>query len=185
MDNMKARGFVEATFPLFVLADADANVALDDAARRLVAGATEVASTLASAVREALNLDAFDVSRLGTVREALYAATRASFFEALLVLADLLEKDPESPDALASSARTLLKESLGPTALAMFDAEAPLDPSLGREKDIRRVIEARLWLWLALEGRGKRGQALYHALGLVPPEARASKMKEKVRGGKR
>jgi CRISPR system Cascade subunit CasA len=185
MDNMKARGFVEATFPLFVLADADANVALDDAARRLVAGATEVAFVLASAVREALNLDASDVSRLGALREALYAETRASFFEALSVLADVLGKDSESPDALASSARTLLKKSLGPIALAMFDTEAPLDPSLGREKDVQRVIKARLWLWFALEGRGKRGQKLYQALGLAPPETKTSKMKGKGRGGKR
>jgi CRISPR system Cascade subunit CasA len=184
MDNMKARGFVEATFPLFVLADADANVALDTTARRLVAGATEVASALAYAVREALNLDASGVSRLGALREALYAETRASFFETLSVLADRFERDPESPDALASSARTLLTESLGPTALEMFDAEAPLDPSLGREKDIRRVIEARLWLWLALQGRGKRGQVLYQALGLAPPEPKTSKMKGKGRGGK-
>jgi len=167
-----------------VLSSPEANAALDDAARRLVAGATEIASALTYAVRKALNIDSADASILGGLREAFYAETRESFFEALSDLVGLLEEDPEAPEALSSTARGLLDKSLGPTALRMFDAESPLDPTLGRETDIQRVVEARFWLWLTLEGRGKGGQTLFERLALAAPEPKGSKTKGKGRAAK-
>lgn len=184
MDNMKARGFVEATFPLFALTDERANRVLDEAARSLVAGASEVASALAGAVKDALALDKSDASRLGALREALFASTREGFFAAVERLATVIEADLENPGALKEAAEPFLTGALRPVALALFDAEAPVDPLVGREADVRRVVKARFFLWMALNGRGKRGEAIYGPLGLAAPPPKMSKPKGKSRGGK-
>ena len=54
MDNMKARGFVEAEMPLFIMDDAQALKTLLDHSARLAQAATQVARLLANAVRTAL-----------------------------------------------------------------------------------------------------------------------------------
>ena len=180
MKDATARGFVESVYPLFALSSPEANAALDDAARRLAAGAAEIAYALTYAVREALNLKSGKAIRLGSLRESFFADTGEDFFAAVSSLAGLLEIDPESSEALSSTGRAFLDGSLGPTAFRLFDSEAPLD-LLGSETGAQRVIKARRDLQFTLTGWGKRGSTVFERLGLPLPESKASKAKARAK----
>ncbi len=173
MDNMKARGFVEATFPLFSLPDGHAAQRLDAVARALVDAAADVASLTARAVGAALQVDGLDNSRLSAVREAFFAETQAAFFTALNQLAGRLADAPEAGEVLATVGHPFLNETLRPTAFAAFDREAPMVAPGAREAE--RIIRARFSLAMALRGFGKSGQALFAHLALPLPETKAAR----------
>ena len=89
MDNMKARGFVEAEMPLPpTLDDEQAASALDRCIRAAVAGANAAADLLRTAVRNALfspsaTVDTVGASPLTAVRERFWRETEADFYNLL------------------------------------------------------------------------------------------------------
>ena len=167
MDNMKARAFVESEMPLPGSADPDDQEQLDALARALVESAEAAASLLRSAVRAALFSPGATVKAdsevLSTVRERLWDATEARFFNALETAArrpaDDGEPEPE---------RRAWLDLLRLTALALFDEAAPLAPEAGSAAP--RIARARRFLRIALRGYGRDGTALFKALGLPLPE---------------
>jgi len=162
MDNMKARGFVEHEMPL-VAGDRDA---IDPFAAQLVGAATQVASLLRGAVRDALfsagaTVKA-DADALSAVREWLWATTEQPFFVALEAIA-------QAPDRALPLKQDWVVRLRG-TALALFDEAAPLSPEAG-ESVARRLATARRRLLFALLGYGAAGVALFKTLGLAAPVA--------------
>lgn len=176
MDNMKARGFVEAEMPLFIMDDAQALKTLLDHSARLAQAATQVARLLANAVRTALADRAdTDAAFLDAVRARFFEATTTPFWQALQVARDRLEGGQDL-DAEGDGKAWL--DALRREALTLFDEAAPLDPldprSAGRLKDGAwhppPVVEARRWLGVNLAGHGSEGQKLWLVLQLEKPQ---------------
>jgi CRISPR system Cascade subunit CasA len=181
MDNMKARGFVEATFPLFALVSNNdtsskmANERLDASARKWVEAANEVASLTIGAAKHALAADSSDSSQLGSIREDYFARTQTLFFQLLRAVGDALTRDPEDAETGGKNTEAFFAQALRPAALVMFDQHVPLLRPSAREAE--RIVAARLSLISALGGYGKRGQALYEKLGLAPSAAKSAGQK--------
>ena len=180
MDNMKARGFCEAVFPVFGLQNGAAT-RLEASARGLVGGATNVLFALKSALRQALNIENADATQVSNLSRAFYDQTEAAFFNGVRLYAQAYEKDDQDDQIHVPTALQFLEQAQT-VALRLFDLAAPL-PLLGiRESEMKRLIQARQGLVLALKGYGKVGKALFDALGLPLPEpakAKASKSSKK------
>jgi len=172
MDNMKARGFVEAMFPFFLTKH------LDDHARALVAAAQETCRLTAGAIKDARNLESSDASALAAVREDFYARTQVRFFDATERLDALLTGGGALSEGLPPISRAFLDTALRPAALQLFDLHAPWtvfsrdrkSRGGGETESENPIIAARLRLTLALNGYGKDGKALFNNLGLPLPE---------------
>lgn len=160
MDNMKARGFVEARLPIFFPAPERRDQFHQDVAN-LVAGAELAAGLTASSVRHALEGDHGDAKSTPyeSLRERFYAETEREFYEALRQI----------ENGADSNGAAWLKTLRG-TALSLFDEEVPLEYL--PDKLINRGVKARTSLTLAMAGYGKAGMALYAFLGLPPPEVK-------------
>lgn len=178
MDNMKARGFVEAMFPVFLLESEHAQSALAEAARALVAAAQQVASTTRGAVRGALNIEKADASLLLALNQSFYDATQSAFFACVDGFAALFAEDDQSM-ASGEIKRRFLDEALRPTALRLFDQAAPLTAMGVRQSEIEKHITARRGLVLTLKGYGKAGGALFDALVLEKPVSTTPKANSK------
>jgi CRISPR system Cascade subunit CasA len=161
MDNMKARGWVQAELPAFpdhVLARtrsfADRAVEAADMAAGLVMNA--VKSGLFQRPKEAKG----DFSHL---KHSLWANSQAAFFQ---IIGEIVEgKAPDGPEM-----REQFRQHLRNAALSIFDLACPLDGlSTG---NMRRPIAARHGLVMALEGYGKAGTSLFKALDLATPGSR-------------
>lgn len=174
MDNMKARGFVEASFPLFLPEDPAALPALERHARELVEGARETLSALRGAVSKALALEKTDASRIAALTRQFYDATEAAFFDGVRQLAEAFSQDIEDDATGLRVAGDFLEKALRPSALRLFDEAAPLIVLCGREKDMGRVVEARRHLVSALFGRDRKA-VIFAALKLPFPEKLPSK----------
>jgi CRISPR system Cascade subunit CasA len=164
MDNMKARGFIEAEMPLFCVDDPGQRAELYALARRLAEGATEAAGLLRFQLHNALQINT-DRSSIETVRARFFETTTAEFWT---LLRDALAHPDKARDAHAVAVRWLAV--LRPVAMRLFDKAAPLDPLDPRAvtaKDGKPppIVSARKMLSLALHGYGKGGEALFKALG--------------------
>ncbi len=188
MDNMKARGFVESEMPLPPPLDNSRAEALDDRIRRLVRAAGITDSLLRGAVRAALfspgtKIDAAGASLLLAVRERFWRDAESAFYARLRAVVAEIEADPDPP--IEPLTRPWLKD-LRSTALAGFDAAAPLDPDQYRERGGDRpeqpVVRARGFLSAAFNGFGSGGRELFIMLGLSVPEP-AQPGRKKARSG--
>ena len=173
MDKMKARGFVEAQFPLFVLGEQDANKALDRAAREFVAAAGLVNGGLLRNLRQALQIEKTDAARIDAVARAFQDRTQEAFFAALHQIAEKLAVDAYDDTVIAEAGRAFLRGALAPVAQDLFDSHAPLSLQTGRLADMGRVVAARRNLLWILRGTGKDGAKLFAHLGLPQPQAKA------------
>lgn len=169
MDNMKARGFVEASFPLFLPENPAALPALQRHAQELVQGARETLSALRAAVSKALALEKTDGSRVAALIRLFYDATETAFFECVRQLAEAFSIDSEDDLTGKRVAQGFLENVLRPEALRLFDEAAPLTLLCGRENDMGRVVEARRHLVSALFGRDRKA-VIFAALRLPVPE---------------
>lgn len=169
MDNMKARGFVEASFPLFMPKNPAALSMLERHARALVEGARETHAALRSAVSKALGLEKSDGTRIAALTRQFYDMTETTFFEGVRQLAEAFSKDSEDDTVGLHVARDFLGQALRPAALGLFDETAPLVALCGREREIGRVVEARRTLVSALSGRDAKA-VIFRALNLPVPE---------------
>ena len=164
MDNMKSRGFVETEMPLPAARDKETQARTDALARRLVRAAEQVASLLRSAVRNALFSAGatvkIDAELLSSIRERLWSATEAAFFDALEHAASGLAV----PEGAAEAA---WQRDLRNTALALFDEAAPMDPDVPpmvrAGEAVPRLVRARRNLVFAPAGlRQGRGSIVHH-----------------------
>ncbi|MFL9827963.1 type I-E CRISPR-associated protein Cse1/CasA [Rhodoplanes sp. SY1] len=175
MDNMKARGFVEAEMPLFA---GPGSQRLDMFARRLVSAAEVVALSMARFVGDALGIDKSDATARASLRERLFTESQTAFFGVIDDAAGRLESDPDQPDFAEPLARRFLDDVLQPTATRLFDEAVPLSDIDTRS--LAKAVRARLSLTLMLKGHGRDGAALLSALGL-PTEVSAEKKPRKGR----
>ena len=166
MDNMKARGWLDAAMPALVATDERQEI-LSDTARRL-ADATGIAgSALLGGVRRALfrNPDASG-GDLGAVRTELWDATEQAFYA---LMADVADPALEEQDALAVAdrERRAFVDTLRDAALTVFDRWCPAG---GLAPDVlRRRVVARHDLRSALTGYSPLGEKLFTALELPLP----------------
>ncbi|QIG50139.1 type I-E CRISPR-associated protein Cse1/CasA [Nordella sp. HKS 07] len=160
MDNMKARGFVEARMPIF-LPKPEWQQQFYQAAANLVASAELVARLTASSVRHAFEGDHGDAKSTPYegLRERFYAETENEFYGTLRQI----------EESAAFDGAAWLRILRG-TALRLFDEKVPLENL--PDKLIDRSVKARAGLTAALAGFGKVGGSFYTYLGLPPPESR-------------
>lgn len=178
MDNMKARGFVEARMPLFACADEERRRAIEHLARQAVDAAGLVASQLIQAVKRSLVSDPQRTKELrgdfDHWRERFFADMEAPFWN---LLGDAHHRrdaawvNDEEPRrawlaALARPARRLFDESIEALDLA-------------EQKRAEAVSRARSGLSATLAGRTKSGEGLFAVLGLPSPEPRPKAAKSK------
>ncbi len=180
MDNMKARGFVEAEMPLFVI---KAATRLDSFARDLVAAANHVASRTAAFVGDAIGAKKADATARAALRERLFDDTQTKFFDLLDQAAHCLEKAADDADYQLPLARDFLATALTPTALRLFDDAVPLTDL--EPRSLVHAVQARRRLVLMLAGRGGDGATLFGALKMpvATPQPKAPKL-PKAKGRK-
>lgn len=183
MDNMKARAFVEAERPLFVVGGGDTEAVAGDFANlvaTLVASAVEVVSVLNGAIRLARGRDGG--AGVDLVTETLWATTEDAFWA-------MVDRGPAAiragDELLALLRDDWLATVLRPVALKTFDREVPAEAmAASAELDgLQRAIAARRKLTLALAGHGAEGKRLFDALGLAVPVAKTPKAKKSLEKG--
>lgn len=183
MDNMKARAFVEAERPLFVVGgDDEVGVAKEftDLVATLVASAVEVVSVLNGAIRLARGRDGG--AGIDLVSETVWATTENAFWK---MLDDGLKSIRAGTDILVVLRDDWLGGVLRAVALATFDREVPAEAmAASAELDgLTRAVAARRKLTLALAGHGAEGKRLFEALGLAPPVKKALKTAKTLEKG--
>jgi len=176
MDNMKARAFVETEMPLFV-PSREAAAPFGNLLQQLVAGAVEAASLAGGAVKSALGKDGG--TALDLIREEFFKDTERAFFNSVTNALVDIEETPNDAELLPRLATAWLNERLRPAAERAFDRAVPADAVMdtGEFTSIRKFVDARRFLVLALRGYGPGGQRLFKALNIPPPELKKQKSK--------
>lgn len=170
MDNMKSRGWLSVTQPLFALTDDSA--AAQEWLATLSRNLGEAASTAASAMSIAIKAALFDriedaPSDYPVPKQRLWAETEPIFFGAVrAALASGLSLGSISGERRAFHA------PLRAIALRLFDETARIENA--PITALRRHVTARHALTGAFAGYGKLGQQLYHALNMTPAAAEAT-----------
>ena len=177
MDNMKARAWIEAEMPMWVLSDSMSKEWIGQLIERTTAGADEVCRLITSAVKSALyNRPSDATGDYGFMAERFYRETEGVFYAAMRDAVASIQNNPDVDDPTIR-----VRENWAPVmaraALRLFDEYAPADGL--EDRDMHRHVKARFFLALALGGRGKSGRALFErALGIASPEpAKARKSK--------
>lgn len=164
MDNMKARGFVEAEMPVFEPANPDQSEICVAAVARLIAGAREAESLLRRAVRRALFADGADVKTdaglFPNLRARFWSETEPAFFAQIERLSR--EYDPDAAARSFLAAVVLVSMRLFEEVAPILEADRP-----------DRIAAAARGLRLSLNGYGKAGVSLLAAFGLPSPEPSA------------
>jgi len=188
MDNMKARGWIQAILPAFAI-EGQRRSLLYAAARSFVEATNIAAGALLFAVRTALFRNPSEArGELGQVKLELWSETESTFFDAIRALADDGLDDEQVAEHIEQVRRDFLPR-LERAALAVFDRWSPTG---GLDVDaIRRRVAARYGLASTLRGYSKFGEQIFAALGLAPPgggraaraatKSRTSKPKEKTK----
>lgn len=164
MDNMKARGFVEAELPTFGGGSAPNRI---HALTCLILGAEAMDGILRIAVRMALFSEGAktdtSASLFATLRARFWAESEGAFYHAAEQVAQGAEQDDVVRGFLKSVHKLCAK---------LFDANAPITSSDHPE----RVAHAAGFLMSALKGYGKSGKSLFTVLNLeLPVQAKKRK----------
>lgn len=163
MDNAKARGWTNATQPVFVARDDEQRQAIRDVAGRLTESASLIASLLLNAVERGLFQRPDDApGDLSAVKAELWATTEADFFVAMRAVAA-----PDAGGSVADTVATQFRPTLARAATAIFDRWCPGDGSDPAE--MRRVVTARYNLVRALGGWTPLGEKLFETLRIPLP----------------
>lgn len=149
MDKMKPRDFILSVEPFLDLEP--------EAEERLI-GLIQAAEAAGVALRGALEPVLAAGEAREAEREAFFLATEARFATHLMSLR--AGADPRA-DWLVD---------LRAQALRQFDALAVPGIDQRETDQIRRIVEARKFLSLALAGHGKQGRAIFEPLGLELPQ---------------
>ena len=169
MNNMKARGWAEAEWPLLLLDSAGERQLLERFARDASAAASDAASSLVHAVKAAHHArPAKATGDYRFIEERFYRDTESGFFSLLGEAARAIETDSADADDPALDARKKWPPAMKTAALRLFDEYAPADGL--EDRAMRRHVRARFLLDLALSGRSKEGRRLFGGLGIPAPE---------------
>jgi CRISPR system Cascade subunit CasA len=165
MDNMKAREWIEATLPVFIVTAEAHRKLLFATATHLTEGTQMASEALCRAISDVLNPGQKDAKKQkGDIAAELWAATGPPFFQAMQRVAD---DAGASEDAMRT--RASFVEALARSAIAIFDhwtRVAEQSPT-----SLKRVVQARYHLTGTLSGRSKAGRKLYLTFGIPVPEA--------------
>lgn len=180
MDNMKARAWIEAEWPLPLVADEEARMSLEEFVQQAVKGADMVSRLLVRAVKSALYDRPVDAAGdHGFVAERFFRDSEADFYEAFAAAEEAVRTrsgtDPEDPTL---ETRLAWAKRMAEPALRLFGECAPDDALESR--DMERHVRARFYLHLALGGRGKDGKALFGELGIPVPEPAGANIRQEV-----
>lgn len=178
MDNMKARGFVEADMPLLSASSDHKRRNLDTLAERMVEGASEVAGLLLSQIKAGSGEGGLDL-----IRETFFKDTEAAFFSQLQAGLDAIEaapQDDENPDLLTVPGMAWLNDTLAPVALKTFRKHVKPEAAVmtGDLKAIKRAVDAEAILSAGLKGHGPSGRSILKALTgaeAAPPSKKSRK----------
>lgn len=168
VDNAKARGWIDAIRPAFVVMDPAHGRRLVETAQRLTDGTETVANALLFEVKRGLFPRIDDATGdLTAVRGELWDVTEREFFAVMRRVADVDATFDDIDDACLRFATRALRDA----ALSIFDRWCPTTGTAPHA--IRRVVAARLGIILTLGGCSKSGKKLYDVdLGVANPCAR-------------
>lgn len=171
MDNMKARGWLDESFPAFAL-DAEREGLILEMATRLVQGTDSAGAAAFFAVKGALFPRPEDArGDFSGVKREVWEATEAAFFELIDAIASPA-LDLESAERFSG---TRLRAFLSELEAASGDVFLRWCPPAGLSSQaMRRHVAARYQLGRTLRGYGKLGAKLYEALRIPVPETRAT-----------
>lgn len=178
MDNMKARGWTEATLPAVIVEDEERQALLFDTAKRLVDATGMTSTALMGAVKAALFQKPEEApGDLGRVRTELWAATERAFYDVMTAVASAsltTSAAVEVADGLRRTFATLLLDK----SLQLFDRWCP---AAGLVPDVlRRRVTARYALRSALRGFSPLGEKIFLSLGIpLPGGGRAARTPKK------
>jgi CRISPR system Cascade subunit CasA len=166
MDNMKARGWLEATLPAFAVDD-ERQALLLNAGVRLTDAAGMASTALLGAVKAALFQSPDDArGDFTSVRGDLWSATEHDFYDTIAAIASPA-LDEDAAESLAAECRADFAALLAERATAVFDRWCPV-AGLAPEP-MRRRVAARYQLVSTLRGYSKLGEKLFEALGIPAP----------------
>lgn len=178
MDNMKARGWTEASLPLFVVDSDERRALLRDTAMQCSEATSIAAGALLTAVKAALFADPKEApGDVGHVRPELWDATEAAFYATMAALADPALSEDEAGEE-ADRRRVAFQPFLRDRALEIFERWAPI--AVMEPLSLRRRVAARQDLLSALDGYSKLGEQLFTQLGIpLPGGGRAARSAKK------
>jgi CRISPR system Cascade subunit CasA len=159
MDNMKARGWIDAELPAFALAPKDAEKIM-----RIAGDLTEAARIISDIVLYAVKSARFANPKeakgdFSVVKAQFWDRSEAAFFAAIQAAV----AGAERVETLKGFHAPLLQ-----IAQTLFNDLSPME---GLEfADVRRLVAARYGLGGALRGHGTMGKSLFKALALPLPD---------------
>lgn len=169
MDNMKARGWIDATMPAWAVRGEDKAHIIAMAAEGMTEAAEAVASLCFVCVRSALFDNPDEVKGdLSHIKAAFWSLTEADFYAAIAQAVEV--PDPDNLRSVKGFADPLRR-----AALQVFDDHVDMDAL--DVLDAQRVVMARNSLELGLRGYGKFGKDFFKAQGLASPEKKEKKSK--------
>lgn len=178
MDNMKARGWTEASLPLFVVESDERRTLLRDTAMQCSEATSIAAAALLIAVKVALFANPKEApGDVGHVRAELWDATESAFYAIMAALADPALAEEEAGEE-ADRRRAAFQSLLRDRALEIFERWAPM--AVTEPVALRRSVAARQDLRYALDGYSKLGEQLFTQLGIpLPGGGRAARSAKK------
>jgi CRISPR system Cascade subunit CasA len=175
MDNMKARGWVDAVLPLLLVKGEERRQVMYNSANAMVEATSIAASALLFAIKEVL-FKGDKAGDIGHVRSELWNVTAATFFGAMELIAFAADEAQAVGDAQKQTegfADVLQRE-----VLTVFDRWCPCE---GTQPDlVRRRVTSRYNLRSTFAGHGKLGKKLHDTLGIS-----SQPTDERTRAGKK
>jgi CRISPR system Cascade subunit CasA len=163
-DNMKARGWVDASMPVFAVDSEAEEQRLRDLAARLTDATGITSSALLGQIKRARFGEAEDVpGDLSAIKTELWAATERAFYDAVGDVARSGLDAEHLPDERCRDFVELLERS----ASAIFDRWCP--GSGVPANALRRIVAARFGLIMTLRGYSALGEKLFAALRIPAP----------------
>jgi len=163
MDNMKARGWIDASLPAFAINDPARQLAMRDAAGRLTEGTSIAGSALQGAVERALFSSPDDATGdFSLVKTELWSATEDAFYTAMRRLATG-DVDVDSVDDICIA----FVKSIEPIATSIFDRWCSGQGS--SPEAMRRLVAARFNLVMTLRGLSSFGEKMFDAFRIPKP----------------
>ena len=170
---MKARAWAESEMPVWHL-DSVTHELLAPFIQRVTAGANAASRLLIGAVKSALYDNPRDVKGdHGFIAERFFRQTEGMFYAALEDAVRLIGIQPDLDDPTVETRKRWVHR-IESSALRLFDEYAPSEAL--EDRDMKRHVQARFLLVLALRGRGKIGKSLFESnLGIAAPKTAGSR----------